>query len=92
MIRPSRSTSILPALTLALLTSGAMGFQSIAAADDPPPPPANPGNGGPGHHHNPAFAACKKQADDQKLAPGDGRREFMKNCLKSAQAPAPAAT
>jgi hypothetical protein len=27
---------------------------------------------------------AKKQADDQKLQPGDARRSFMKTCVKSA--------
>jgi hypothetical protein len=37
--------------------------------------------------------ACRKQADDQKLPRGDARREFMHNCIKSAQtAPHPAAS
>jgi hypothetical protein len=83
----ARKTMCLRAVALAALTIGA---GSIALGDDNPPP-ANPDPGG--RHNNPAWAACKKQADDQKLQPGDARREFMKNCLKSAQssgtAPAP---
>jgi hypothetical protein len=55
---------------------------SVALGDDTPPP-ANPAPGG--RHNNPAWAACKKQADDQKLQPGDARKDFMKNCLKSAK-------
>jgi hypothetical protein len=31
-------------------------------------------------------------ADEQKLQPGDARHDFMKNCLKSAHASAPAAS
>jgi len=39
------------------------------------------------------WQACRKQADDQKLPRGDARREFMRNCMKSAQtAPPPAAS
>jgi Spy/CpxP family protein refolding chaperone len=74
------------------LTSAAVGFSSTAAADDNPPPPSAPGADGQngGRHHNPAWAACKKQADDQKLERGDARRDFMKNCMKSAPG-APAA-
>jgi hypothetical protein len=83
----ARKTVFLRAVALAALTIGA---GSIALGDDNPPP-ANPAPGG--RHNNPAWAACKKQADDQKLQPGDARREFMKNCLKSAPssgtAPAP---
>jgi Spy/CpxP family protein refolding chaperone len=80
----------LPALALAAL--GALASHSAALADDAPPASA-PGDQGPGgRHHNPAWAACKKQADDQKLQPGDARREFMKNCMKSAKGDAPPAS
>jgi hypothetical protein len=75
----ARKTVFLRAIALAALTIGA---GSIALGDDNPPP-ANPAPGG--RHNDPAWAACKKQADDQKLQPGDARREFMKNCLKSAK-------
>jgi len=71
-------TVFLRAVALAALTIAA---GSTALGDDNPPP-ANPAPGG--RHNNPAWAACKKQADDQKLQPGDARREFMKTCLKSA--------
>jgi hypothetical protein len=93
MIRHSNIRAFLPILALALLTGGATGSSAIAAADETPPPapPATtPGNDGAGRHHNPAWAACKKQADDQKLQPGDARRDFMRNCLKSAHGSAPA--
>ena len=72
---------------VAALTIAAVGV----ALGDENPLPANPAPGG--RHHNPAWADCKKQADDQKLAPGDARREFMKTCMKSAKDPgsAPAA-
>jgi hypothetical protein len=85
MIRRSRPFTLFAS---SLLACGALGFSSIAAADDPPAttPPANEGGG---RHHNPAWAACKKQADDQKLEPGDARRDFMKNCMKSAHTAAP---
>lgn len=55
---------------------------SIALGDDNPPP-ANPAPGG--RHNDPAWAACKRQADDQKLQRGDARRDFMKTCMKSAK-------
>jgi hypothetical protein len=73
-------------LPLIFSMSAMVGFSTAAAADEPPSPstPA-PGNGS-GRHHNPAFAACKKQADDQKLAAGDARRDFIKSCMKSAPA------
>ena len=43
-------------------------------------------------HHDPAWAGCKKQADDKKLEPGDARKEFMRNCVKAAHASTPAAS
>jgi hypothetical protein len=79
MSQIARKTVLLRAVALAALTIGA---GSIALGDDNPPP-ANPTPDG--RHNNPAWAACKKQADDQKLQPGDARREFMKNCRKSAK-------
>lgn len=85
-------TAIIPALAISSLTLATLGA-GIAAADDAPPansaPPADAPNG---RHHNPAWAACKKQADDQKIAPGDAHKEFMKNCIKSAKSTAPAAS
>jgi hypothetical protein len=85
-------TAIIPALAISSLTFATLGA-GIAAADDAPPvnsaPPADAPNG---RHHNPAWAACKKQADDQKIAPGDAHKEFMKNCIKSAKSTAPAAS
>jgi len=93
MIRASKIRTLLPVLAVTLWTGGTLGASAIAAADETPPPAppaAAPGNDGPGRHRNPAWAACKKQADEQKLAPGDARRDFMKNCLKSAHGSAPA--
>jgi hypothetical protein len=86
--------SIAPSSTLAfaLLAGSTIGYCVAAAADEPPPPPTAPENDAGRHHHNPAYAACKKQADDQKLEPGDARRDFMRNCVKSASAPAPTGT
>ena len=89
MIRASRLTTLLPSLAFVLCTGGALTVSAAAAADDTPPPAA-PGNNAGGRHHDPAWAACKKQADDQKLQPGDARRDFMKNCVKSAHGSAPA--
>lgn len=93
MIRSPRFVAFFHAVALALSVGGAVGWSGAASADDTPPPPP-PGADAPGHHHDhdPAWAACKKQADDQKLERGDARRDFMKNCLKSAHAAAPAAT
>jgi hypothetical protein len=77
-------TVILRGVAIAALTMAAGG---IALGDDTPPP-ANPAPGG--RHHNPAWAACKKQADDQKLERGDARREFMKNCIAKSSGTPPA--
>jgi hypothetical protein len=79
MSQLARKTVFLRAVAMAALTMGAGG---IALGDDNPPP-ANPAQAE--RHNNPAWIACKKQADDQKLQPGDARREFMKSCLKSAK-------
>jgi hypothetical protein len=76
-------TVILRSVAIAALTIAAGG---IALGDDTPTPPAKPAPGG--RHHDPAWAACKKQADDQKLERGDARREFMKSCIaKSSGTP-----
>lgn len=92
MTRMKKLATMIPAVALSFLTFGISGL-NIAAADDAPPansaPPADTPNG---RHHNPAWAACKQQADDQKIAPGDARKEFMKNCIKSAKSTAPAAS
>ena len=79
MSQPAKGTLILRAVAIAALTLGA---GSIALGDDTPPP-ANPAPGG--RHNDPAWAACKKQADDQKMERRDARREFMKNCMKSGK-------
>jgi hypothetical protein len=92
MIRNLKSIAPLSTLALALLAGSTIGYSVAARADDPPPPPSAPGADGGKHHHNPAYAACKKQADDQKLEQGDARRDFMKNCMKSAAPAAPATT
>jgi hypothetical protein len=79
MFHQAMKTVFMRAIVIAALTIAA---GSVALGDDNPPP-ADPAPGG--RHNNPAWAACKKQADDQKLARGDARREFMKTCLKSAK-------
>ncbi|HEX3912598.1 MAG TPA: hypothetical protein VHW71_03755 [Steroidobacteraceae bacterium] len=78
----SRISSLLPVLAFTTFCSLAT-YSAGVFADDPTPPPTPADRG---HHRNPAFAACKKQADDQKLARGDARRDFIKNCMKSAPA------
>jgi hypothetical protein len=72
------------AILLVLFCAGTIGLASSALGDDPAPPAPASGR------HNPALAACKKQADDQKMARGDARREFIKNCMKSAPISPPA--
>ncbi|HEX4242335.1 MAG TPA: PsiF family protein [Steroidobacteraceae bacterium] len=68
----------------ALLALGAYGASvGPALADDTPPASGGQGHGS-GRQHDPAWAQCKKQADDQKLERGDARREFMKTCIKDA--------
>jgi hypothetical protein len=74
------------------LVLGGCGSAVLAAADDNPPPATQPGNEASGRHHDPAWAGCKKQADDKKLEPGDARKEFMKSCVKAAHGSAPAAS
>jgi hypothetical protein len=92
MVRQSRLSALLPALGFTLLTGGTIGLSGIAAADDNPPPATQPGSEASGRHHDPAWAGCKKQADDKKLEPGDARKEFMRSCLKSAHGSAPASS
>jgi hypothetical protein len=92
MIWVKKLTAMIPALAISSLTLGTLGL-NIAAADDVPPANSAPPAGAPnGRHHNPAWAACKKQADDQKIAPGDAHKEFMKSCINSAKGTAPAAS
>jgi hypothetical protein len=64
------------------MTALSFAASSVALGDDTPTP-ANPAPGG--RHNNPAWAACKKQADDQKIQAGEAHHEFMKNCMKSAK-------
>jgi hypothetical protein len=89
-------TAVLQALLLSTLATASLCANSAAVADDAPPPASAPNPGTPDspkdRHHNPAWQACKKQADDQKLAPGDARHEFMKTCMKSAKDSAPPAS
>jgi hypothetical protein len=87
-------SALIPTLALSALAMGSLGLPAAAVANDAPPPNSAPGDSATGgRHHNPAWAACKKQADDQKLDPGDARRDFMKNCMKTAKdSEPPAAT
>lgn len=78
------SHGVLRVTALAALTIFSAAAAGVAFGDDTPPPGDNPSHGG-RHNNDPAWAACKKQADDQKLQPGDARHEFMKTCMKSAK-------
>lgn len=78
---------LLRAIALAALTIGSLGVAGVAFGDDTPPSTTDPTSHG-GRHNDPAWAACKKQADDQKLQPGEARHEFMKTCMKSAKSSA----
>lgn len=83
MNRILHTSKLLRAVVLA-----ALGLCSaVVAFGDDTPPSDNPPPGG-RHHHDPAWTACKKQADDQKLEAGDARRDFMKTCVKSAKSSA----
>jgi hypothetical protein len=72
----------------ALCVVSALAAAGIAAADPSPatptPPPSGPGSA-PRDANRVQWQACHKQADDQKLARGEARREFMKNCMKASQ-------
>ena len=86
---------LLPALALAASMLGVLGIYTLGNADDNPPANSTSGPGAPSElHRNPAWDACKKQADEQKLQTDDARHEFMKNCIKSARSAgtAPAAS
>ena len=91
MIRINKLAAMLPALTISAMALGSLGLNT-AAADDAPPATSPPADAPNGRHHNPAWAACRKQADDQKIAPGDARKDFMKKCISSAKSSAPAAS
>lgn len=80
-------------LGLAMLAALSAGLPRLGLADDTPPASTAPDNPGAGRHHNdPAWQACHKQAEDKGLAPGDARREFMKNCMKAAKPANPPAS
>jgi hypothetical protein len=88
----TKLTAMIPALAIASLTLGTLGLNIAAADETPPANSGSPSDAPNGRHHNPAWAACRKQADDQKIAPGDAHREFMKKCISSAKSAAPAAS
>jgi hypothetical protein len=77
------------AATLAGWAVGEIMFSSLSLADDPPATEQPPAEGGGRHRNDPAWAACKKQADDKGMARGDARRQFMRDCMKSSGGAAP---
>ncbi len=89
MLDRQRLLAAVPSLILGTLTMGSIVVSAVTYGDDAPGA-SRPGEGP--RHRNPAWAACKKQADDQKLEHGDARRDFMKGCLKSGKSAAQAPT
>lgn len=91
MTRTNKLSAMIPA-AISFLALGALGLNIAVAEDAPPANSAPPSDAPNGRHHNPAWAACKKQADDQKIAPGDAHKDFMRKCISSAKSSAPAAS
>ena len=81
MVRSHPITALCAALALAIAASAAAD-QSPPTTN--PPAPGSPGDGPRGVNRQ-QWQACHKQADDQKLARGEARREFMRNCMKGSQ-------
>jgi invasion protein IalB len=74
-----RTTRLIHLAAIAALTASAVAIAEEGASQ--PNPPADSSHSG----NRQQWQACRKQADDQKLPRGDARREFMHNCIKSAQ-------
>jgi hypothetical protein len=92
MNRMKKLTILIPALIGSTVGIGNLWVTSAAFADTPPAGSEPPADGQNGRHHNPAWVACKKQADDQKIEPGDARKQFMRNCMGSEKSAPPAAS
>jgi hypothetical protein len=84
MLKPHRFAAFCAAAAVAALTAGSMLATTMAATADQ--------NSSPRNVNREQWAACRKQADDQKLARGEARRNFMRNCMKNAQQPEPSPT
>jgi hypothetical protein len=80
-----RTTRLVRFAAIATLAASA-----LAAAEEGTSPP-NPPADSPHSANRQQWQVCRKQADDQKLPRGDARREFMRNCIKSAQTAPPQA-
>jgi hypothetical protein len=68
----------------ALCAALALATAGVASADQSAPAP-NPPADAPHGANRQQWDLCRKQADDQKLARGEARREFMRNCMKGSQ-------
>ena len=84
MLKPHRFAAFCAAAAVAALTAGSMLATTTAAAADQSSSPRNV--------NREQWAVCRKQADDQKLARGEARRSFMRNCMKNAQQSEPSPT
>jgi hypothetical protein len=84
MLRIIRIAAFPAAVALATLTLGTVLVIPTASADQSGSPPP-PQNDSPRTGNRQQWEACRKQADAQQLPRGDARREFMRNCIKSAQ-------
>jgi hypothetical protein len=84
MLKPHRFAAFCAATAVAALTAGSMLATTTAAAADQSSSPRNV--------NREQWAVCRKQADDQKLARGEARRNFMRNCMKNAQQSEPSPT
>jgi hypothetical protein len=73
--------SIFSAISAMLLAT--LLVVSTARADQSGPPPQGDA---PRTGNRQQWEVCRKQADAQQLSRGEARREFMRNCIKSAQA------
>jgi hypothetical protein len=70
---------------IALCAALILATADLAAADQSPPGAAQPTPSAPRGANREQWQACHKQADEQKLAHGEARREFMRNCMKGSQ-------
>jgi len=85
MLRSIQIAAFPAAVALTTLTLGSLFVIPAASADQSGPPPPSQ-NDSPRTGNRQQWEACRKQADAQQLPHGDARREFMRSCIKSAQA------
>jgi hypothetical protein len=72
-------------LCLALAVAAAGSALADQSPQNTGPPAAGSPADGPRGVSRQQWQACHKQADDQKLARGEARREFMRDCMKRSQ-------